>query len=307
MKKKAEPTPYYHKPPMLFKNFEIHYNRDYSLSHIQPNKHNYYEFYFLISGEVDFYINDYKYTVLPGDMVLIPPKQEHYSFIKKNNPYERYVLWLEPEYISSLSSTQTNLSVIFQKEHFGHPHISPEPEIKLLIHNLLESVYITSQSKEYGVDLLLNAYVIELLVNIAQSKLFSQTINIPMNTDFQKFSNPIIQKTLSYINEHIYQTIRIQDISDELFISKSHLSKIFSDEVNIPLHQFIIKKKLFLARQDLINGLSLNDIVNKYNFGNYSSFFRSFKSEFGKSPKQLQMKNKKNKPTIRNCDMHPIC
>lgn len=284
-KEKPIPLPYHHKPPMRFKNFEIHYNSDQDLTHIQSNQHDYYEFFFLISGAIDFFVDGHKHSLLPGDVLLIAPRQEHHSVIVRGTPYERYVLWLDPGYVSALSSPSTNLSLAFQKSLASNGHITPDAEMRDLVHRLLESLLIASQSKGYGTDLLISAYIVELLVALAQFHLFSQPIDTFSSAPMTK---PIVKNTLNYINEHIYESISVQEIANALFVSRSYLSKVFSEEMNIPLHQFISKKKLFLAKQDLVAGTSLKDVVTKYNFGDYSSFFRAFKQEFGQSPKQLQ-------------------
>lgn len=286
VKQRPVPLPYYHKPPMRFKNYEIHYNSDNALTHIQTNRHDYYEFYFLIAGAIDFYVEGVKYSLVPGDVMLIAPKQEHHSIITQNSPYERYVLWLDPGYISALSSPSTNLSLVFQKNFATSGHITTDSDMRQSVHRLLESLLVASQSKEYGSDLLTNSYVVELLVTLAQFRLFSLP-TYPLDSS-GSMAKPLIKSALAHINEHIRESISVQEIADALFVSRSYLSKVFREEMNIPLHQFITKKKLFLAKQELLGGASLKDVVENYNFGNYSSFYRAFKQEFGQAPKQIQ-------------------
>lgn len=284
--KKPIPLPYHHKPPMRFKNFEIHYNSDHTLTKIQTNRHDYFEFYFLLSGAINFFVEGVKYNLDPGDILLIAPKQEHHSVITGSAPYVRYVLWLDPGYVSSLSSPATNLPLAFQKNPATNSHIKPDADMRDRIHHLLDSLLIASQSKGYGADLLTTAYMVELLVTLAQFRLFSQS-SYPLDA-FNATSKPIVKNTLNYINQHIYDPINVQEIADAMFVSRSYLSRVFSEEMSIPLHQFITKKKLFLAKRELSAGIALRDVVAKYSFGNYSSFFRAFKQEFGTSPKQMQ-------------------
>ncbi len=288
---RLEPTPYFHKVPMQYKDFEIHYNLDYSLSHIVPNTHNYYEFYFIISGDVTYYVETKEYHLLSGDIILISPNQKHYAYINTldNQPYERFVLWLKPSYLDSLSSNNTNLSAIFKKTYLSSAQIRLNSESTIKIHKLLESIFIHSKSQRYGSDLLTNANVIELLVNLAQFKLFNPNSSPNYNLlSSSQSGNVLMTNVLNYINEYIYESICIQDICTHFFVSRSHLSKIFREEIGITMHQYIIKKKLFLARQDLVSGIPISLVVDKYSFGNYSSFFRVFKAEFGQSPKNYK-------------------
>lgn len=289
MSKKAQPTSYYHKPPLRYRNFEIHYNKDHALKHIVKNSHEYYEFYFLISGDVTYYVDSIQYHLHSGDVVLIAPGQIHEAFINVGSQaYERYVLWLNPVYLSKLSSDITDLLLPFEKTYISSARISLTPDKKLGIHNLLERILISSTSQEYGSDLLTNSYIIELLVHIAKIKLFQRDYYLERALINDQKNSSLVSDILSYIDEHIYEDIPIEHLASLFFVSRSHISKVFNEEIGISLHQFIIKKKLFLARQDLLSNVSINQICSKYNFGNYSSFFRAFKQEFGQSPREFK-------------------
>lgn len=283
---KPDPSPYYRKPPMKFNDFKIFYNKDYSLKNILPNKHNYYEFYLLLSGEVTYYIENQEYHLIPGDIILISPQQNHYAYINTNinMPYERYVLWLNPDYLNLLSSPKTNLSFVFQNTAINNAQIRLAPDMFNKIHYLLESILTSSHSQAYGSDLLANAYVTELLINLAQFKLFYSNSYLDMLSLSTSYEDSLIFNILNYINLNICQTITISQICEHFFISKSYLAKLFKEEVGLSVHQYIMKKKLFLAKQDLLHINSMNTLVEKYGFGNYSTFFRAFKLEFGQSP-----------------------
>lgn len=289
MRKTPAPLPYYHKPPLRSRDFEIHHNLDFALEHIKPNSHEHYEFYFLISGNVTFQVEHAKYHLRNGDAILIGPHQYHFATINNGPdiPYERYVLWLNPAYLERLSSSKTDLMRSFHQDHFTTAHLRLGKDMQLICQNLLQSILINAGSQEYGSDLLTNSYIIELLVHIARIRLFQQLPYAEEISDHLS-NNPIVLDALSYIGEHIYENIKVQDITERLYISRSYLSKIFQEELGISIHQFILKKKLFLARQDLLNESSINETYQKYGFGDYSSFYRAFKSEFGLSPRNLK-------------------
>lgn len=297
---KPEPSPYYHKPPMHFNNYEIYFNKDTSLSEVAPNKHSYYEFYFLLSGDVTFYVEEKKYSLISGDIVLISPNQGHHATIDNANgtPYERYVLWLDSNYMNTLSSKHTNLTSIFQTSYITNSQIQLTKDLQSLVQELFENIFINSNSHRYGADLLANAYIIELLVNLAQSKLFYPDSELDSIIPSELAVNDsIITNVLKYINEHIHERIQVSEICKYIFVSRSYLSKTFTEVVGIPIYQYIIKKKLFLAKQDLADGLEIQKISEKYNFGNYSSFYKAFRIEFGQSPKAYRDSLSQNRNT----------
>lgn len=284
MVNKITPTIFFPKPQMKNKDYDIHYNCDHSLKSIDNHSHDYYEFYFLISGNITYSIENTQYILQSGDVLLISPGQSHHALINDlNDKYERYVLWLKPDYIESLSSSFTNLLLPFNKANFFGIHLHLSRELQMIIINLLQMLLMQINSQEYGADLLANVYITELLIHIARIKLYQhQTYS---EKDFD--NNDIVFNTLNYISEHINEIITIDDIANVLFISKSHLSKVFTGYMGISIHQYIVKKKLYLVKQELLLGHSIESVCSFYQFGNYSSFYRAFKNEFGMSPRAL--------------------
>ena len=52
-------------------DFELQYKRDSYLKDVELHHHDFYELYFLLSGDVTYTIESRLYHVLPGDMLLI--------------------------------------------------------------------------------------------------------------------------------------------------------------------------------------------------------------------------------------------
>ncbi len=284
-KEEATPTPYHHKMPLRFKNYDIFYNQDRDLTRIAPNQHNYYEFYFLISGAVTYTIEGRRYSLTGGDIILISPNQKHSASIDPAVTYERYVLWLSVSYVDSLSSGRTNLASIFQASYITGQQIRLPADQSLHINQLLKNIFINSKAQRYGSDLLASAYITEVLVLLAQASLFASggALNYrPCSSQDGDFS--LVLNVLKYIEEHICEPIHLNALCSHFFVSRSHLSKIFTAELGLPVYRYITKKKLFLARQDLSDGLSSQEVTEKYSFGNYSSFYKAFCKEFGQSP-----------------------
>ncbi len=283
MAKKIPPISAAPKSPMKKGNFEIRYKKDTHLSNIYSNKHNHYELYFLVSGKVSYTIEGVVHHLRPGDLLLISPGQEHYALIETGDiSYERYVLWITEDYINSLSSKETDLSIAFNATGFLGSCIHPSPDMQIILTSLMQNILVQSNSNEFGADLLIDFYIAQILIHIIRIKLYQN--NFYNEKDFA--GNTLIFETLTYIAEHIDQPITINHIAGNLFVSRSHLSNKFTQFMGITIHQYITKKKLYLAKQDILQGASIETICTDYCFGNYSSFYRAFKHEFGMSPRE---------------------
>lgn len=285
MQTKAIPTPYGKKPSMDNTDYQIHYNRDISLTQLKAHSHDYYEFYFFMSGLVTYHVEDKQFHLKSGDVMLIQPGQQHYAEITEADAtYERYVLWLHPDYLKQFSTETTNLLLPFNNINYFGSYLSLPNDMIVLVNNLLDNILIQSVSNEYGADMLARSYIHELLIKIARIKMYHQPTY--SSKDFN--NNDLLANALNYINEHIYEAITVQEIADATFVSKSFLSKIFTDSMKISIHKYITRKKLYLSKQELLHGSSIDAIYEKYNFGDYSSFYRAFKKEFGMSPKDYK-------------------
>ena len=66
---------------------------------VAPHSHSFYEFYFLLEGQVLMTIQDRPYTVTPGNIIMIPPGAVHFPALKEPGlPYARFVLWIHKDY-----------------------------------------------------------------------------------------------------------------------------------------------------------------------------------------------------------------
>ncbi len=99
----------------------------------------------------------------------------------------------------------------------------------------------------------------------------------------------IMHKTVAYIKRNYMNKITLEDIADHVYLSKSHLSKVFSEEMNITISTFINKIRIEKSRHLLKdNSLSIADVANLTGFDDQSYFTKQFKIFTGISPKKFR-------------------
>ena len=107
-----------------------------------------------------------------------------------------------------------------------------------------------------------------------------------MQTESDEMS--LFQNILSYVENNLEESLTLDQIAGNFFVSKYYIAHLFKDTLGISLHQYIIKKRLAECRSAIVSGGSITEIYEKYGFGDYSSFFKAFKKEYGMSPKEYQ-------------------
>lgn len=278
-------TPKHYDPQqnMCRPDFELQYKRDIELQNVELHHHDFYEVYFLITGDVTYTIESKLYRVLPGDLLLISPKELHQIYIcPERSAYERYVLWVDPKVLTRLSSPQTDLLDCLdpsRPEYRNQIRLTPEAQQR--IHGLMSDLYEELQQNSYGSDILPELLLTELLVTI--NRLAKDTV-VP-DTEPSR-SGEMVSRVVDYITAHYGEALSLESLADQFYISKYHLSHEFNRQVGTSVHRYILKKRLLIARDLLAQGKKPSEVWNPCGFGDYTGFYRAFKAEYGTSPRE---------------------
>lgn len=102
-------------------------------------------------------------------------------------------------------------------------------------------------------------------------------------------SSGMIQKAVEYINSHINEDIRIDNICAAIHVSKYYFCKKFKQSTGITVMNYILKTRIISAKNMLeTSDLSIGQISNRCGFSSQSYFCRVFKEESGMTPLQYQ-------------------
>lgn len=163
-----KPIHYDPKQQMAHPDFELQYKRDSYLIDVDLHHHDFYELYYLVSGDVTYTIESRLYKVLPGDILLISPRELHQVHIQAEHAaYERYVLWINPQLIRQLSAGQTDLLQALDPTRPGYGNrLRLQMADQQKIRSLMEQLYLESQEAVFGSELLVTSLLTQLLVTI---------------------------------------------------------------------------------------------------------------------------------------------
>ena len=267
---------------MLSSDYEIFHYKNRELSGVSLHHHDFYECYLFISGDVTYFIEGKRYSLEPGDIILIDSKELHQAVINsKNVVYERIVLWISKPFLSKISNKETDLTLCFEsemKKNVIRTDFETQKNIRLLLNKIID----LQQYKGIGYELLYTAYITELMVYINDVAFVKDAAT---KIDIKK-SN-LIDSIIDYINDHIEEEITVDELSEQFYLSKFHLSREFKKHTGTTIHRYIVKKKLILAKELILQQMSVMDVYKQCGFGDYSNFFRAFKNEYGVTPKQF--------------------
>ena len=93
-----------------------------------------------------------------------------------------------------------------------------------------------------------------------------------------------IHEILRYINAHFTQPLTLDDIADRFFISKFYLLRQFKNYTNCTIHDYILTKRILLAKALLQEGMLPGEVGEHCGFSSYASFYQAFHKRTGISP-----------------------
>ena len=104
-----------------------------------------------------------------------------------------------------------------------------------------------------------------------------------------RLSDRRLRRALDYIEANLGQNIALADIAAVVGLSASHFKLLFREAVGLPVHQYLIRRRVERAKSLLSEGkLSISQIACETGFAHQSHLARHMRRLLGVSPKALR-------------------
>lgn len=261
---------------------------DFRLFHLKESRaqrfsYHYHEFDKVVvfrSGQVTYTVEGKAYFLTPGDLLVIPHHHIHQPDIG-GATYERYILWLNPEFLGANGLEPCFLRV--QQSGFHLIRLGEE-RTRHLLHQLDQMEQARKDSQAFGAQLLAKTYCLQFLIGLNRG---SQGNLAALNREVYR-SDPKIEEILAYINDHLPLPMTVQSLAERFYLSPSWLMHRFKDVTGCTLHQYILQKRLILAASLIREGVPVLKASGQSGFSDYSTFLRAFRSAYHVAPRDLR-------------------
>lgn len=245
-----------------FKDFKLHTHKDY-------------EIYIYIDGNAEYVIESKTFSMRPYDIFITKNDEPHQVRHLVKDKYERIVIELNDTFFEENNCIEYK-HILENRQSDTDNMISPDSADKIRLMDCISRMekYIDETVKFS--DTIVKCSIIELLhiINTIKSK----------NVKFKSDSN--INEIISYINDNLSNDIKLDDIANHMFLSKYHICRVFKEHTGITVNKYITNKRIKLVQDLYAKGYSLTDACSKAGFSGYSSFYKAYINETGKSPKK---------------------
>lgn len=89
----------------------------------------------------------------------------------------------------------------------------------------------------------------------------------------------VMKQILTYIEEHLEDKITTRELADFAGYSEYHFIRLFKKYTNMTVTEYVIKRKLIKASEEIIERNKIIDVAFKYGWQSHSSFTKAFNRE----------------------------
>lgn len=266
----------YEKRGYLLEDFRLFHLRGAQGVKAEFHYHEFCKLLLLVSGSGGYNVEGQRYTLQSGDIVLVGSRAVHRPEFAPDAPYERIIVYIDPEFLRRSSTPDCDLVAIFSGNG-GHVLRSAHKQRLFALASLLEK---DLSSQEYGRVILSTGTLLRLLVQIGQELCREDA---PMPAPIQPQNERILQ-IMDFVHAHLAEDITIDQLAEQFYMSKFHMMRLFRAETGQSIYSYLTQQRLALARELISSGIRATEAAFRCGFATYSSFTRAYGKQFGSTP-----------------------
>ena len=265
----------------LKENYRLFHLRDTAGQERDFHFHDFDKIVLLISGTVDYAVEDRVYRLEPWDILLIRHHTIHKAVIDKKEPYERIIIYLDKTFLDRVMPGAQLSECFDSADRTGRNLLSPDETQRQTLRTLLESMENDLKSDRFGSKAMADTLLIQLIIHINRISAAAPGAVLPV-------SDSKIEDALSYINEHLSEELTVDTLAEKVYLSKYHFMRLFKESTGSTVHAYIRQKRLLYAARLIREGVNANKAASDAGFSDYSTFHRAFRESFSISPGELK-------------------
>ena len=273
----------YNKRGYLNSDFKMFHLTDQISTEFEFHYHEFHKITIFISGNVQYFIEGKTYSLEPYDIVLVNRNDIHRVQVDPSVPYERIIVYISPGFMEAYRTDHYDLSYCFEKAKKEHSNVlrihALEKSSLFKVTNRLERSF---SDTEYASDLYRQILFLEFMIHLNRAALKNKAEFLDAS-----LYNPKIVNLIQYINQHLTDSLTMDDLSARVYLSKYYMMRLFKAETGYTIGNYITYRRLLLARSLILKGIPITQACLSSGFQDYSTFSRAYKAEFQEPPRSL--------------------
>lgn len=211
-----------------------------------------------------------------GKIFLMRSGESHRPDLIGDEPYTRMALHFHPEVVDGIDPERKLLRPFFDRPLGLHNVYDRSVAAQTEIYELFRKMTVLS-GDNYKDCLHVTALLFAVLDELCT--LFDAGLyNSPTE------SAALMHDVVAYVNENLTARLSIEQICEKFYLSRAQLNRSFKSSTGASVWDYIITKRLILAKSYLAEGMSAQEAARASGFSDYSAFYRAYLKKNGTSP-----------------------
>ncbi len=276
---------------LLFDGHDIYLYRHGRYKDIPLHNHDYFEFEYVLSGEITTIIDGETLHLKAGDLLILNPNAYHE--IKSANLEDTLInIVIKREFLPhfvSLFKTEAKLFDFITKSDYNSHNISnyifySERENLELLDYIKNFISLFEFKNDINMSKV-RLHICELLLHLS-------TLNDVCSTVKKyDYDAELVIKIYDYMNSNLANA-NLNEIAEQLQTTNYHLSKVFKQKTKKTFISELQSLRFKLAYELVVNTELPNDVIAAHiGYSNLTFFYRKFKDIYATTPAKLRKRN----------------
>lgn len=235
------------------------------------------EIYCVFRGNGHYITEGTRHKLEHGKIFLMRSGESHRAEITGEEPFERMFLRFTPEIVDGFDPERRLLRPFFDRPLGLENVYDRSVVVRTGIYELFREMDALPGGDMYQNCLHVTSLLFPVLNKLCD--LFDAGLhNVPSP------GAELMQQVVAYVNDNLTTFFSVGQICEKFSLSQGQLNRHFKNSTGTTVWDYIITKRLILARAYLAEGMAAQEAARVCGFSDYSAFYRAYQKRYGVSP-----------------------
>lgn len=247
--------------------------------------HSYFEITYVQEGQGNYSVNGQEYMMKPGDIIIFNNVEAH-GWKLMGEDMKLLVMIFSPEFVAeklSVFDSEYLKPFVERGSNFKNRIRSEEP-VSHEIRKGIREIYAEWQQQKEGYPLMIKANILRILTMLIRT--YQDESKSGEMLKEKKSAMKRLEQAISYIDHHYSEKITLDEVAAAAYMSSNYFSSYFRKVTGISFSEYVTRIRISHARELLRDtDKSVTEIAMECGFHNISNFYRLYKKQVGKPPR----------------------